>query len=70
MCQRVHTGESYIFYFGYLYAVGLLMLMSVPRRYDTPAVAICRVAPPAAKTGFRSDMGLAVMILPPSDWKR
>ena len=24
MCQRVNTGESYIFYFGYLYAVGLL----------------------------------------------
>ena len=21
MCQRVHTGESYIFYFGYLYAM-------------------------------------------------
>ena len=24
MCQKVHTGESYIFYFGYLYALGLV----------------------------------------------
>ena len=24
MCQKVHTGESYIFYFAYLYALGLV----------------------------------------------
>ena len=30
MCQRVNTGDSYIFYFGYLYAVGQECGVQIP----------------------------------------